>query len=359
MNPDNAPLVNKLTLLVLSLILVCLVLLVARAYRNPATGEPSAVAEQEVVSDVIEEIPPVETPAPARVPQPSRRVPTTNTARVSLPARPPPPVAGVASDAAASTQDHFTEVPIALVNLTESDRAGIPVVSGVTGNSRAGFPLGGRVTLTGTPKPEVEIPLTPSCGRINPNKVTTRHFVVSPDGGLANVLVYVQNASPGTREVEPPLLDQIGCMFEPYVLGVMTGAKFRIRNSDPELHNIHATPKSKDNREFNFGQVPGQVGELSFAKPELFVRLKCDVHPWMFAYVNVLPHPHFAITDTDGFFTLPIGLLAGDYTIHAVHLKAGELTQQTTLGAGKARRLHFQFSATPSAQPQGRFVRSN
>jgi hypothetical protein len=147
-------------------------------------------------------------------------------------------------------------------------------------------------------------------------------------------------------------------MFEPYVLGVLTGQKFRIRNSDPTMHNIHATPKAS--REFNLGQaMKGQVNEVSFPKPELFVRLKCDVHPWMFSYVNVLDHPHFAVTDTDGTFCLPLGLPVGDYIVHAVHLKAGELTQQITLGDGKPLRLHFQFSATPGAQPQGRVSRSN
>jgi hypothetical protein len=147
-------------------------------------------------------------------------------------------------------------------------------------------------------------------------------------------------------------------MFEPYVLGVVTGQKFRIRNSDPTLHNVHAT--SKVNREFNFGQgLKGQINEVSFPKPELLVRLKCDVHPWMFSYVNVMDHPYFAITDTNGFFRLPAGLPAGDYTISAVHLKAGELVQQVSLSDGEQRTLQFQFSATSGAQPQGRVAQSN
>jgi hypothetical protein len=356
MNPANAPLVNKLTLLVLSLILVCLVLLVARAYRDLATGEPSVVAEQEIVSDVIEEIPPVETPVPARPPQPSRRVPTTNTARVSLPGPPPLPLNGADPGAATSTPAQSAEAPGALVNVSEGDYAGLPVVTGVAGSS--GTSLSGWVTLTGTPKPEIPIELGPTCSALNPGNVTTRHFVVSPEGGLANVLVYVQNARSGTALFEPPVLDQIGCMFEPYVLGVVAGQKFRIRNSDPELHNIHATPKV--NGEFNIAQASrGQVNILSFPKAELFVRIKCDIHPWMFAYVNVLPHPYFFITGTNGVFGLPAGLPAGDYTVSAVHLKAGELTQQVRIGDSEPRPLHFRFSATPGAQPQGRVVRSN
>lgn len=355
MNPDQAPFVNKLTLLVLSLILVCLVLLVVRAYQKPTTtGEPPAVVEAETVSDVIEETSPAAAPEQTRPLQSPRRAPTTNTARVSLPGRLPLPW----GDAASATPAPLTEAPTALVNISESDRTGTPLVSGVTGNSGAGFSLNGWAILTGKPKAEIPIDLGPTCSALRKGKVTTRHFVVSPEGGLANVLVYVQNAPHGTPLVEPPLLDQIGCMFEPYVLGVVAGQKFKIRNSDATLHNVHATPKI--NREFNFGQpLKGQVNELSFPKEELFVRLKCDVHPWMFSYVNVLPHPFFAVTDTNGAFRLPAGLPAGDYTISAVHLKAGELTQQVSLGEGEQRTLQFQFSATPGAQPQGRVAKSN
>jgi hypothetical protein len=183
--------------------------------------------------------------------------------------------------------------------------------------------IGGKITLKGTPKPEVPIDLGPSCGKINPNKLTTRHFVVGKDGGLANVFVYVKKdglKAPPTGE--SPLLDQVGCMYEPYVWGVVAGQKFKVRNSDPELHNVHATPDPKSgNKEFNFGQpLKGQVNEKSFDFPEVLVRMKCDVHPWMFTYVGVLEHPYFAVTDKDGSFKIS-GLPDGKYTLVAYHLK--------------------------------------
>jgi hypothetical protein len=356
MNPDQTPLVNKLTLLVLCLILVCLVLLVGRAYQKPRLADDGpAVAEAEAAPAVVEESWP-EPLVQTRPLQPQRRPSATNAPRVSLPAHVPLPSAGTVPGEAAPGPAQYTEVPTALVNVSEGEYAGTPVVSGVAGTS--GTSLTGWVTLTGTPKPEIPIDLGPTCSALNPRKVTTRHFVVSPEGGLANVLVYVRNAQPGTPLVEPPVLDQVGCMFEPYVLGVVAGQKFKVRNSDPTLHSIHATPKG--NREFNIAQASrGQVNERSFPKPELFIRLKCDVHPWMFAYVNVLNHPFFAITDTNGVFRLPGALPAGDYTVSAVHLKAGELTQRVTIGDGEPRPIHFQFSATPGAQPQGGVARSN
>lgn len=177
----------------------------------------------------------------------------------------------------------------------------------------------GKVTLKGKPKDEIPIDLGPACGKINTSKVTTRHYVVGKDGGLANVFVYIKDAKKAEPKGEAQMLDQIGCMYEPYIFGVVTGQKFKIRNSDPEMHNVHATPKN--NPEFNFGQpLKGQVNEKSFDKAEVLVRMKCDVHPWMFAYIGVVDHPYFAVTDKDGNFKIS-GLSDGKYSIVAYHLK--------------------------------------
>ncbi len=186
----------------------------------------------------------------------------------------------------------------------------------------------GKVTLKGTPKPELEIPLTPSCAKVNPGKVTTRHYVVGKDGGLANVFVYLKDAKAAPATGEEPQLDQVGCMYEPYVMGVVVGQKFKIRNSDAELHNVHATPKI--NKEFNLGQpIKGQVTEKNFDQPEVLVRMKCDVHPWMFAYIGVCENPYFAVTDKEGNYAIA-GVPDGKYTIVAYHLKTHGATPGIT-----------------------------
>jgi hypothetical protein len=179
----------------------------------------------------------------------------------------------------------------------------------------------GKVSLKGTPKPELDIPLTPSCGKLNPNKVTTRHYVVGKDGGLANVFVYLKDAKATPASGEGSLIDQVGCMYEPYVMGVVTGQKFKVKNSDAEMHNVHNTPKVAANKEYNVAQVvKGQVNDFVFEKPEVLMRFKCDVHPWMFAYVGVVEHPYFAVTDKDGNFKIS-GVPDGKYTVVAYHLK--------------------------------------
>ena len=177
----------------------------------------------------------------------------------------------------------------------------------------------GKVSLKGTPKPEITLPLGDICGKLNPNKVTTRHYVVGADGGLANVFVYLKDAKAAPATGESPLLDQIGCIYEPYVMGVVAGQSFKVKNSDPTLHNVHSTPKI--NKEFNFGQpLKDQVNEKVFDQPEILVRMKCDVHPWMFAYIGVTENPYFAVTDKDGNFKIS-GVPDGKYTVVAYHIK--------------------------------------
>ena len=204
--------------------------------------------------------------------------------------------------------------------------------------------ISGKVKLAGTPKPEIPITMDATCGKMHATPVTTRHFVVGADSGLANVFVYLkEGASKAAATGEAPMLDQAGCMYDPYVLGAVTDQKIKIRSSDPVLHNVHATPKL--NKEFNFAQpLKGQVTERSFDKPEVLVRVKCDVHPWMFCYVGVVDHPYFAVTDKDGNFKIS-NVPAGKYTVEAFHLKGGAKTQEITVADGDKKTADFELQA--------------
>jgi len=202
----------------------------------------------------------------------------------------------------------------------------LPIISIATLAGSAQFAsagdISGKITLKGTPKAEVPIDLGPACGKINPSKPTTRHYVVGKDGGLANVYVYIKDAKKADSKGESPTLDQVGCMYEPYVMGLVVGQPFKIKNSDAEMHNIHATPNpALGNKEFNLAQPAGSpVLSKAFEKPEILVRMKCDVHPWMFAYIGVVEHPYFAVSDKDGNYKIS-GLPDGKYTIEAFHQK--------------------------------------
>jgi plastocyanin len=188
--------------------------------------------------------------------------------------------------------------------------------------------LTGKVSLKGTPPVEMALRLDETCGKMHPDGETTHRYVVAKDGGLGNVFVYVSKGLEGKKfpvPTETPELNQKGCMYEPYMIGAMVGQTVKIKNSDPVLHNVHALPRAEGNTEFNFGQPNvGMTDETTFTKKittkEVLVKIKCDVHDWMLAYVGVMDHPFFAVTDKDGNYKIK-GLPAGEYTVTAYHLK--------------------------------------
>ena len=213
----------------------------------------------------------------------------------------------------------------------------------------------GRAVLRGNPPPEKNIVPDALCGKLAVQPFTTRHYVVGADRGLANVFIYIKaGASPTPASGLGPTLDQVGCEYHPYVLGVQTGQTFKVKNSDPVLHNVHALTKpGGGNKERNIAQpVKGMVTPLFFSIPEVFIKFKCDVHPWMFAYVGVVEHPWFAVTDQNGNFALPAGLPPGQYTLSATHLKAGELVVPITVTDQGAEPLALTFDVPVSGAPQ-------
>ena len=172
----------------------------------------------------------------------------------------------------------------------------------------------------------------------------TDYYVVGDGGGLGNVFVYVKSGLQGSF---PPasdtvILDQQGCRYTPHVFGVQVGQTLQIVNSDPTLHNIHATPAN--NAEFNAGQpIQGMTLDREFDTVEIMVPFKCDVHGWMNAYVGVLDHPFFAVSGSGGAFDIS-GLPPGTYEIEAWHEELGTQTQSVTVAEGGTAEVSFTFS---------------
>jgi plastocyanin len=191
--------------------------------------------------------------------------------------------------------------------------------------------ISGKVTLKGTPPKEREIKFDPTCGAMHQGPATTRWYVVGADKGLADVFVYISKGAEGKKFealTTPVTLDQNKCMYQPYVIGVMVNQPVEIKNSDPVMHNVHALPRVDGNNEFNFAQpLQGQTDQRKFAKQEVLIKLKCEVHDWMFAYVGVVDNPYFAVTDKDGNFTIK-NVPPGNYTLTAYHLKTHNISSK-------------------------------
>jgi len=173
--------------------------------------------------------------------------------------------------------------------------------------------------------------------------------VVENGGDLANVFVYVKDGL-GNRTFDVPkdpvVLEQQGCKYHPHVLGVMVGQTVQIKNSDPTTHNIHPTPK--DNREWNESQPPSSPAiEKNFAREEVMLPVKCNQHPWMKMYINVVKTPFYAVTGKDGKYEIK-GLPPGDYTIAFVQEKLGEQDQKVTVAAKDTKTVDQSFK--PAAE---------
>lgn len=185
----------------------------------------------------------------------------------------------------------------------------------------------GKVTLKGTPAPEKEITAVKddaNCGKLHTEPVKTRFYVVGADGGLADTVVVLKGV-PGKSTgaaAAPLMIDQKGCEYIPYVAVAQTGQKIQVKNSDPTMHNVHPSPVVAGNKEENKAQFAGAADlNFTFDNAEDFLKFKCDVHPWMFAYISVVDHPYYAVTGKDGSFTIK-DVPAGKYTIVAMHRKA-------------------------------------
>ncbi len=138
------------------------------------------------------------------------------------------------------------------------------------------------------------------------------------------------------------ILDQKGCEYIPSILAVQTDQKITVKNSDPVLHNVHNVPgEGSGNKERNEAQLPnGPDMTFSFAKPEPFLKFKCDVHQWMFAWVSVFDHPYFAVSGKDGSFKIA-NVPPGKYKLQAAHRKAGVVTQDVEVKEGEPAKVDF------------------
>jgi hypothetical protein len=212
-------------------------------------------------------------------------------------------------------------------------------------NAVGGGDLKGTVRFEGAlPKPKlISMSADPSCAKQHSSPVFAQEVMTDAKGDLQNVIVFVSEGL-GDRTFDPPtqpvVVEQKGCMYMPHVLAVRANQPLHVVNDDPTSHNIHPTPAN--NREWNKAEPPGSSVDESFAREEIAIPVKCNLHPWMHGYIAVFKHPYFAVTGKDGSFDLS-SLPPGTYTIKAWHEKLGTSTQTITIGANQTKEISFVF----------------
>lgn len=182
------------------------------------------------------------------------------------------------------------------------------------------------------------------CVTSQTGKTYPQTLVVGQKGELANVIVKVLNPPLIQTSIpqEPIIIDQKGCNYSPHVNIIRLGQKVKILNPDGTLHNVHSL--SKVNKPFNLS-MPKFRKELEqvFDKIEAPFALKCDVHPWMIAWLTVVDNPFTVLSDTQGKFEIK-GLPDGRYDLEAWHERLGVKKFQVDVKDGKADDVTFKFT---------------
>ncbi len=207
--------------------------------------------------------------------------------------------------------------------------------------------VSGKANFSGTPPalPKLDMKADPVCSGAHPDGLASEEVTVNSNGTLKDVFVYVKEGLEGKTfpaSKDKITLDQNGCHYSPHVFGAQVNQPVEILNSDATLHNVHGM--AKVSKEFNLGMpIKGMKVNRKFDKPEIMVKFKCDVHPWMSAYAGILPHPFFAVTGEDGSFEIK-DLPPGKYVLGAWQEKYGTQTQEITVDETGKTDVNFNFA---------------
>lgn len=222
--------------------------------------------------------------------------------------------------------------------------------SGGYGPSGGGAPgkIVGKVRFEGTPWAPKRLDITTADGFCvaghEPHGLMWEGFLMGADGALANVVVYVKEGASGAYDPpkEPLVLDQLKCQYIPHVAVIQVGQPLVVKSSDRILHNVHAVSPVFAGGEFNQSMPsPAELPAITFRRPQVGVRVFCDVHSWMESWLTILPHPFHDVTGGDGMFEIA-NVPPGKYRLAAWHEKLGEKAyQDVTVTAGGTATVEF------------------
>jgi plastocyanin len=216
----------------------------------------------------------------------------------------------------------------------------VPVCAYEEGPVTGGGSITGKVVFNGTPGTRKVIPTRDLevCG--GPYEETL--IQVGPDKSVHNAVVYLVDIAKGKAwpaQAKPPEINNTKCKFEPHIQVVRAG-KLDVANSDPMLHNTHGYYGRRT--AFNLA-LPneGQRIPVDLTRPGE-VRIDCDVHGWMEAWIYVVDNPYYAVTSADGKFTI-VDVPAGTYKLVAAQPFTGPVEQSATVAAGKPSDLNIEL----------------
>jgi plastocyanin len=205
----------------------------------------------------------------------------------------------------------------------------------------SGGTISGRVVFVGDAPAAKKVKVTKDnekCGA----EITAEDLVVGSDKGIQYAVVSVvglKGAPP--KPANPPTINQKGCVFRPHVVIAPVGAGVDIINDDGILHNFHTS--STKNSPMNRAQ-PGFRKKMTetFTQPEI-IKVSCDAHSWMSAWLVVTDHPYIDTTDGSGAFKIN-DVPPGNQTIEVWHETLGKITKTVAVKAGEETKITIELS---------------
>jgi hypothetical protein len=179
------------------------------------------------------------------------------------------------------------------------------------------------------------------CGESLPNET----YVIGSEGALKNVVVFIET---GTSQAagdpqKENILNNTGCRYSPRILAMQRGEKLKVKNSDPKLHIPHSYLEDRTVFNLSLPFKGTTIDATSRIKQAGVLKVVCDTHAWMLAYIHVFDHAYFAVSDDQGLFTIP-NLPAGTYILKAWHEDGGIRSQEITVPDSGDVRAVFEFT---------------
>ena len=141
-------------------------------------------------------------------------------------------------------------------------------------------------------------------------------------------------------------LDQKQCQYEPHVIAIPVNSELKIHTSDPINHNIHTY--SFENDPINIMFLPGQDAYSQEMEEAEIIKVECDLHNWMRAWIVVTPNAYSTVSDSDGSFEIP-DVPPGKYELTAWHETLGSITKSITVG-NDGLNINFDFLEVPQEE---------
>jgi plastocyanin len=204
----------------------------------------------------------------------------------------------------------------------------------------------GQVLFTGEVPPPKKI-LTTDGGTLLHNDL-----VVDPKTkGLRHVVVILENvpAQAKVKKKDAVLVDQRDMVFLPRVVAIQSGQKVRFENNDLCNHSVMSASTVPANQ-FNIVAAPNQPYQHVFEPQKHPIQIGCSLHAWMRAWVYVVPHSWFAVSDAQGKFKIE-RIPPGKHTVWLRHADSGtQERQQIQVEAGKTAKLKVEWRKATEEQ---------